>query len=216
MSAVGTDLAALGTVGALIALGVQVWMLGQQTAELRRQNDAEARARRQDEERRADQDERDRQERHRAHARLVAAIVGPEILPTEQGGAGRTAINLINSSDEPVYRLVAGIVFIQGAAPQTLEAMLEVGQRADGVEPPSVTTVSVLPPGRHRVWIMRSGWGIMTGRIGAEVAFSDRAGHHWIRRATGRLEEIDDEPFEYFGGLGLYGPHDLQTPEQLP
>jgi hypothetical protein len=55
----------------------------------------------------------------------------------------------------------------------------------------------------------------MGGRFGAEVAFTDRAGSHWIRRATGKLEELPKEPLEYFEPSGLYGPYALVTPERI-
>jgi hypothetical protein len=97
-----------------------------------------------------------------------------------------------------------------------MEAMLG-RPKPETIPPPRpVTTASILPPGRHRVWVGGIGWGRgMGGRPGAEVAFTDRAGRHWIRRATGRLEEIPKEPFEYFKEWGLFGPYDLQNPEPI-
>ncbi len=214
VAAMAAVLAAIGTIGALFFLGIQAWRLGQQTAELRRQNDEEAEARREDDKRRRAEAERDRRERHFAQARLVAAYVGPEESKdrsTEGLKQGRTAIDLVNGSDEPVYRLVVAIVLIQGAAPHTLERWLE----RQGEQIP-VSPVSILPSGTSRVWIQGAGWsGLLSGRHGAEVAFTDRAGSHWVRRATGQLEELDQEPFEYFKRWGLYGPYDLQTPERL-
>jgi hypothetical protein len=51
------------------------------------------------------------------------------------------------------------------------------------------STAAVLPPGRWRVWVPGEGWGGGMGmRLGAEVAFVDRAGVHWGRRGTGELE----------------------------
>ena len=55
----------------------------------------------------------------------------------------------------------------------------------------------------------------MGGRSAAEVAFTDRAGKHWIRRGTGQLEPLPEDPIDYFQRLGLYGPYDLQTPERV-
>jgi hypothetical protein len=90
-----------------------------------------------------------------------------------------------------VHRLVVGIVFIQGAAPRTLEDWLKpelapVGN--GGVRPATVTTVSILPSGHWQVWIYEAAFGVMAGRIGAEVAFTDRAGRYWVRRATRPLD----------------------------
>jgi hypothetical protein len=79
-----------------------------------------------------------------------------------------------------------------------------------------VTTVSILPSGLHRVWIRGTGWHrILSGRTGVEIAFTDRARAHWIRRATGELHKLPKPPLEYFQALGFYGPHDLQTPERV-
>jgi hypothetical protein len=52
----------------------------------------------------------------------------------------------------------------------------------------------------------------MAGRAGAEVAFTDRGGAHWVRRGWGDLEELGRPPFETFG---LAGPYDLVTPEPI-
>ena len=161
------------------------------------------------------QREEEAAERHRAHGRLISAILGPEEGPPEGAGEGRTAIDLINSSVEPVYTLVAGIVFIQGAGPATLERWLEARQQHP-YEPVPITTASMLPAGIFRIWIQGVRWsGILSGRSAAEVAFTDRNGIHWIRRATGQLEELDEGPLGYFARLGFYGPHDLLTPERI-
>lgn len=200
---VPTWVAAIGTVGALFAVIIQMA--------------SERRRRHRDE-------ERDHRERHRSQAQLVAAIIGPtENPPSEQEKMstplnrvnGRSAVDLINSSAEPVYSLVVGITFIQGAAPHTLEGVMDI-RKENRLQGMPVTTASVLPGGTYRVWIQGTGWtGIMAGRPGAEVAFTDRAGTHWIRRATGELEELPKPPFEYFQEHGLYGPYELQTPERL-
>ncbi|HUY08769.1 MAG TPA: hypothetical protein VMW80_04870 [Candidatus Dormibacteraeota bacterium] len=79
---------------------------------------------------------------------------------------------------------------------------------------PPVTTVSILPPGKWRVWSPGTGWSaILAGRSGGELSFTDRAGTHWIRRALGSLEELPKPPFEYFKQWKLYGPYDLDVPE---
>jgi len=196
-------LAAVGTVGALFTALFQI--------------ESERR-------RRHKQEDKDREERHRAQARLIAAMVGPKERPKESdtsGLGGRSAIDLVNGSEEPVYQLVVGIVCIQGTCPESLEKFLEFQNQRNVQEPGSfatvpITTVSILPSGTFRVWIQGTGWsGVLSGRAGAEIAFTDRAGSHWIRRATGRLEELSKAPFEYFRDLGLYCPYDLLTPDRL-
>ncbi len=167
--------------------------------------------------RRHEREEQDRVERHRAQARLVSAVMGPEERVPDDDVGGRTGVDLINASAEPVYSLVVGIVFVQGAGPGSIEGML--GLRKDEDWPPRpvpVTTASILPGGTYRVWIGGTGWSrILSGRSGAEVAFTDRAGSHWVRRAMGQLEELDQEPFAYFTQRGLFSPYELQTPERL-
>jgi hypothetical protein len=198
-----TWLAAGGTVGALAAA---FWQIR-----------AERRAR-------LAREQQDRDDRHREQARLVSAVLGPvERPPSQESGGpsvlrGRTAVDLINSSAELVYRVVAAIVGIQGTLPRTLEAWLEIRQRprpeSEFPDPIPTTTASILPSGTYRVWIRGIGWwGVLSGRGAAEVAFTDRAGTHWIRRANGQLEELPEDPITHYLGLG---PHDLQTPERLP
>src|SRR5437870_7068635 len=92
---VPTWIASVGTAGALVAALVQI------STERRRRH--------------ADE-ERDRDERHRAHARLISAMPGPqEPAPQDQPLGGRSAIDCFNGSTEPAYNVVVGIVFIQGA-----------------------------------------------------------------------------------------------------
>jgi hypothetical protein len=97
---------------------------------------------------------------------------------------------------------------VQGAAPRTGE---EWNRPGFGKKP--ITTATILPPGRWRVWIRGYGWHQhLSGRTSAEVAFSDRNGTHWVRRANGDLEELSDPPFNHFQ---LLGPYDLVTPEPV-
>jgi hypothetical protein len=170
--------------------------------------------------RRHEREALEREERHQTQARLIAAVIGPEVPPEERVKdieiLGRTGVDLINGSAEPVYRLVVAIVNIQGTSPATIERWVENRQRArqTGIpNPVPITTVSILPSGVHRVWIQGIGWGrVLSGRRAAEVAFTDRAGSHWIRRATGQLEELAEDPISHYLGAG---PHELQIPERL-
>jgi hypothetical protein len=195
-----TWLAGVGTVG---ALGAALWQIG---AERNRRHEHE---------------EQEREERHLAQARLIAAVLGPEERPAEGQPdiLGLTGVNLINGSPEPVYRLVVAIVDIQGAGTaRTIEGWLEYRDREreryrPGLAPTPITTISILPSGRYRAWI-NGIWGRGMGvRHGAEVAFTDRAGSHWVRRATGQLEELDEDPITHYLGAG---PHDLGIPDSLP
>jgi hypothetical protein len=110
-------------------------------------------------------------------------------------------------------------VNLQGTSPRAIEGWLEIlegrEREPDVTKWPTAptTTVSILPSGDYRVWIQGTGWGrALSGRRAAEVAFTDRAGSHWIRRATGQLEELAEDPIIHYLGAG---PHDLQIPERL-
>lgn len=198
---VPTWVASVGTVGALIAALVQI------NTERNRRHANE---------------ERERYERHRSQAQLISAIMGPEEKPPSQEELpftplkythGRTGVDIINNSAEPVYSVVVGIVFLRDttAGPRTTEEALRLRRemRLPGMP---VTTTSILPPGTYRVWVREVGWA---RRPGAEIAFTDRAGNHWIRRTDGQLEELAKPPFEYFSEHGMYGPYELQLPERL-
>jgi hypothetical protein len=198
-----TWLAAVGTVGALAAALIQI-------GNERKNRLAVA--------------ERQEFERHQAQARLIAAYLGSDETrgrpgatsrQDEEAGEGRTPINIVNSSSEPVYRLVVGVVFVQGAGPRSIEAFLSL-RRDNPEQRLPITTATVLPGGTWRVWIAGTGWSaILSGRASAEVAFTDRSGAHWIRRGTGALEELAEEPLEYFKRWELYGPYEFQTPEPI-
>lgn len=206
-----TWVAAVGTVGTLAAALIQI------NTERKRRLALEA---------------SDRAERHLAHARLIAAFLGaeetrgrPAAADTSQarrapGEPGRTPIYVVNSSEEPAYEPVIGLVAIQGAAPRTMEEWLHARQGSADLQtdyrPLPITTASILPPGKSVVWIEGTGWSAhLSGRSGAEVAFTDRAGSHWIRRASGQLVELPQSPFRYFTRHGLMSPYELQTPEPL-
>lgn len=156
---------------------------------------------------------RDRAERRVSQAQQVSGWLGAD--EAAPGTAEvRTPLHLINGSDEPVYGLVVSIVFIQGAAPRCIEDMLELVLKADSWESRPFTTVAVLPPGRWRVWLDGGGHtNIMSGRGSVEIAFTDRAGLSWIRRAMGPIEEIATAPTDYFEAQGLRGPFEWQKVE---
>jgi hypothetical protein len=77
---------------------------------------------------------------------------------------------------------------------------------------PPFAVFPLLPPGRWSVAVRDVEDHPMQGRYGAEVAFTDRAGRHWIRRATGALEELDISPMEFLSRGGLGGPYDFVSP----
>jgi hypothetical protein len=195
-----TWVAAIGTVA---AIGVALFQI-----------DRERRERQRLERREAD-------ERHRSHARLISAVPGADayVAVTPPHRANDSPIDLLNTSQEPVYNIVVGLVYIQGAnAPQTTEAFIEAERRITGGWPPT-TTVPIVLPGHWRVWVREMNWagaGGMGARLGAEVAFTDRNGSHWIRRANGDLEQLPSDALAYFSALGFWPPYEFQQPVPLP
>ena len=113
---------------------------------------------------------------------------------------GKTPIALMNSSLEPVYEVVVALVFVQGLKPWHLEDINDDGMHR--------RVLSVLPPGKWHVDVP-SGWTVMHRRPGVEIAFSDRAGLHWIRRSNGAIEQISVRPIDY---LKLGRPQTLEIP----
>jgi hypothetical protein len=131
----------------------------------------------------------------RAQAERVSAWPGPSADPQP--------VALLNHSDEPVYEAVATFVFIDGSGPTRGEE-ISADLAARRIE------VGVIPPGRWRVCV-DGDWNGMYSRLGLEVAFTDRAGAHWVRRADGRLEQLPRGAFDYFD---LSRPLELTPPER--
>jgi hypothetical protein len=117
---IATWVAAVGTVS---AVGIALWQVARERGA------------------RVARDTQDRMDRHLAQARLISAWLGPaEPVPDvdrietddvedDRSFNFRTPIYVQNSSAEPIYEVVAGIVFIQGAAPRTLEGILDLRNR---------------------------------------------------------------------------------------
>jgi hypothetical protein len=150
--------------------------------------------------RRADQHAAQERERRR-QAERISGWPGIDEVET-------TTLIILNRSDEPVYEVVVTLVFVQGGGVRRGE---DYGPR----NYQSVSVISVLPPGRWRVDV-RGGWHGMMRRPGVEVAFIDRAGITWIRRATGTLEEVMLSPIDHYG---LGRPQNMGMPvsdEVLP
>jgi hypothetical protein len=141
-------------------------------------------------------EEAERLRQRRQQAERVSGWPGQGAWPT-------TPLILLNLSDEPVYEVVASLVMIQGGGPRRGE---------DGVQPEFRRVIGILPPGRFRVEVA-GGWPGMSRRPGVEVAFTDRSGVHWIRRATGTLDEITAPAIDHYG---LGRPQELVIPDEVP
>lgn len=172
-----TGIAAVGTAGTLAAA---LWQIRSER-QARRRDEAEA-------EKRAE----------RAQAELISAWYGGNDPTAAVTGKVYDRIVVLNRSDQPVYEVLISLVFIQGAAPQTGEDLVRLRERSHGSDPERhQVALAVLPPGQWRVRIT-GGWGGMHRMPGAEVAFNDRAGSAWVRRATGALDRLPAAPFDHF------------------
>ena len=141
--------------------------------------------------------------------KLQASRISAWVLSGPPMTGSRPAIAFLNGSEEPVYNVVPTVVFVQGAGgARTGEEWAKFGQDMSIPR----TSVVLLPPGRW--WVSVPSWGMAMGfRAAVEVAFTDRIGNHWVRRADGTLEELPTSPLEYYGDFGMHGPHNLVNPE---
>lgn len=123
----------------------------------------------------------------RAQALTVSAWYGAK--PDDQSG---DALIILNRSETPVYNVVVTMVFVQGAAPRRGEEYRELDHLRDHRH-----CLATLPPG---LWTVPApeGWAGMMRFPAAEIAFSDAAGLHWVRRSNGELVRLEVEPFEHF------------------
>ena len=136
-----------------------------------------------------------------AQAQLVSGWIGSDWMH-QTATTERQRIELLNASGEPVHRAVVHLVFIQGG-PRTGRQMDQEHQGRFR------EALLVIPPGRYYVEVPAA-FHHMHRRHGVELAFTDRAGVHWLRASDGRLEEIEQAPTDYYG-LSL--PIDWASPE---
>lgn len=155
-------------------------------------------------------DRRDARDRHeRAQAEAVSGWYGGTEVRTSATpptSAPPTKMFLLNRSDAPVYRVVVTLAFLSGTPPKTGEEWVQQTKQM-----PFARAFGALPPGRWRVDV-DSGWGASGARPGVEVAFTDAAGRHWIRRADGRLDRVPDEAMTHYGIPGAFSLEGLDTP----
>jgi hypothetical protein len=115
--------------------------------------------------------------------------------------AEQQEVVVLNRSDEPVYQAVASLILIQGAGPQTGEDLTKLIEQTSQMASYRAA-MGLIPPGRWRTFV-DGGWGGMGRRPGIEVAFTDSAGVHWVRRTNGKLDEISENPFRRAPSRGL-------------
>jgi hypothetical protein len=101
-----------------------------------------------------------------------------------------------NRSAEPIYEVVVMVVYIQGAGPRTGEDWASIART--GGTWPYMRVYGALGPG---LWwhTVDKGWGILAGRPGCEIGFTDSRGQHWIRRAIGDLVRIETNAVDHYG-----------------
>jgi hypothetical protein len=138
----------------------------------------------------------------RAHAESISAWIAEERLPDDIETPGGTSVELENASQHLAYDVVVFQVYIQGAGPTTGEDWGKIlNQRQKPTNPrypeSPFAVLGVLQPGRSVAdldWLSST----MQGRLAVELAFTDRAGRHWIRRSTGELAEISQSPIDHY------------------
>ena len=96
-------------------------------------------------------------------------------------------IAIMNQSTQPVYNVVVNAI-----------PLAQSGEKLLGVKSHQVC-VNIVPPGQGYTSVDSISLGHPGhGRIGAEIAFQDRSGNNWIRKANGELLEIKQSPMAYF------------------
>jgi hypothetical protein len=150
-----------------------------------------------------------RRERERGQAVLISGWHLTDERVTDAGDVGWTLFAIANRSNEPIYDVVATLVYIQGTGPRTGEEWIRVATQAHAPLPLG-RAFGAVGPGE---WILRvrAGWHVVLGRVGCEIGFTDAAGKRWIRRANGELTAIPANAIDYYG---IGRPVDYQVPER--
>lgn len=183
ITAWGTVGAAVGTVLAFIVAFVQIRT--ERHARQRQEAETQRKAR-------------------RAQAERISAwLFGPDLGTVQP-------VALFNGSTEPVYRAAAVLVFIQGAGPHTGTEAVALNREHGNWD--LYSALSVIPPGTSYT-SFGGGAAALSARFGVEIAFTDRAGVHWLRAADGALTEIPEAATDYYG---VDGPHDWRVPDAMP
>lgn len=139
--------------------------------------------------------EADKRETAAADRRRQARQISAWYAGDAMGSNGDTLMYIVNSSDQPVYEAVAWLVIAQGAGPKQGEDYAE--GTGDKDHHHYRRTFLNIPPGRWSITFPTS-WPGMFRQPGIEIAFTDSAGSHWIRRANGGLEQITKSPFNHY------------------
>lgn len=140
-----------------------------------------------------------------------------------------TPIRLINNSNEPVTNVVVYLVWVQGERPvwvkdpQPLGPMWPYGTGEAAEHFYRFRVQRMLRENKHDMWhvgrirgcihtlvpgdyllklmghVSQSGIEPINGVEGIEIAFTDAAGKHWVRRADGTLSPLSRSPIDHYG-----------------
>lgn len=126
-----------------------------------------------------------------AQANLVAGWVGA-VGQSTASLSGEVLVTLANGSAVPVYQVAVFVVAQGGREPATAEAIATAAAEGEEAANQWYRLFAVLPPGR---WVIRCPWssGMLRQPV-AEIAFTDAAGAHWVRRASGELQKLPRDP----------------------
>jgi hypothetical protein len=109
---------------------------------------------------------------------------------------------VLNASQEPIYEVVVFQVFVQGTAPGSGERWMEnrrrLAEESIYIQPPYAVMMS-LPPGHYETTFLGQDTGIMMSKPVSEIAFVDRSNTSWVRRSSGKLEQINERPIDHYG-----------------
>lgn len=116
-------------------------------------------------------------------------IVLTSEMPGNQFSAYRTAL-IRNNNLTPIYNVILTVVGLHGAGPA-----IHGEDNEEGFE--FRVMLAQIPTGLWGTWIDTGGGGM--GVITAlEISFRDSTGASWIRRGSGELVEIKEDPLTYY------------------
>lgn len=118
-------------------------------------------------------------------ARMSAWLEKPDDSPQTQRAV------IYNATDLPVYNVLVTVVATKGHGFENGEARQGIGDYRK--------VFAVVPPGRRSFTLNLMGFGGMGRYPVLEVSFRCIDGRSWIRRGDGTLEQIDVDPFAYYG-----------------
>lgn len=146
----------------------------------------------------ADRARRSEDERMAQAAKVAAWIsdAGEPVMTMEQMealGDNRRPMQgvLLNWSDVPVYRVLVIPLFVKGAETESGEEAIGRGAQPEMFD--------LMAPGRSAFDFTGSFDPTQHADPGVELAFTDAAGRHWIRAASGSIRQLREQPLVHYG-----------------